>query len=85
MSIKRLVPLNTVSLASDPVSPRTGDIYYNSVDQVLKFYDGADWLILAVAGSLGTIAEHVHTYDGNVYSVGGQEIPYQPVVDGGTP
>ena len=33
-------------LASDPSSPVEGQIYYNSTDDVLKFYTGAAWRVL---------------------------------------
>ena len=33
-------------LASDPSSPVEGQVYYNSTDDVLKFYTGAAWRVL---------------------------------------
>lgn len=43
MSVKRLVPLNTVSLSFDPQSAIQGDIYYNNIDSKLKFFNGQSW------------------------------------------
>lgn len=31
---------------SDPLTPSTGQIYYNSTTNVLKFYNGTEWIIL---------------------------------------
>ena len=43
MSVKRLVSLNAVALASDPANPTVGDFYYNTTQQVLRFYNGTAW------------------------------------------
>ena len=43
MSVKRLVPLHAVALEDNPVSARIGDIYYNTEDEELRFYDGTNW------------------------------------------
>lgn len=43
MSVKRLVSLNAVALASDPANATTGDFYYNTTQQVLRYYNGTTW------------------------------------------
>jgi len=39
MSVQRLVPLHAVALASDPAQARIGDLYYNTVEKALKFFN----------------------------------------------
>jgi len=80
MSVKRLVPLNAVELSSDPATGRIGDIYYNTVSQKLKVYSGTAWIELQTG-----LADHLHTYDGAIYSVGSTTYPLDPIIDGGTP
>jgi hypothetical protein len=43
MSVKRLVPLNAVSLPSDPTSAVAGDFYFNTTQQVFRYYNGTAW------------------------------------------
>jgi hypothetical protein len=43
MSVKRLVPLNAVSLASDPSNASAGDFYFNTTQQVFRYYNGTAW------------------------------------------
>lgn len=42
------------NLASAPASPVTGQIYYNTTDNILYFYNGTSWI--STAGSLGSSA-----------------------------
>lgn len=81
MSVKRLVPLHAVALATDPANPRLGDIYFNTTDSALKFYDGSSWN--PVGGAVTGLLDHIHTYDGAIYSVESVEVPSPGVVDGG--
>lgn len=83
MSVKRLVPLHAVVLNEDPVEARIGDIYYNSISEELRFFDGIDWN--PVGGAITGILNHIHTYDGAIFSVESNEIPASGVIDGGTP
>ena len=85
MSVKRLVPLHAVVLETDPVGTRMGEIYFNSVDAELRFYNGTEWLAIGSGGMITGLLDHIHTYDGVVYSVEGTEIPAPGTIDGGTP
>jgi hypothetical protein len=80
MSVKRLVPLNAAELAADPITGRRGDIYYNTTSLELRVYDGTSWIAVPM-----NLADHLHTYDGAIYSVGSTTYPMNPVIDGGTP
>lgn len=82
MSIKRLVPLHAVALEQDPATGRIGDIYYNTLDSELKFYDGSSWTTVG-GGVITGLLDHIHDYDGNVFSVESVEVPASGVVDGG--
>jgi hypothetical protein len=83
MSVQRLVPLHAVALASDPVGTRIGEIYFNTTANELRFYNGTTWN--AVAGAITGILDHVHTYDGSIYSVESIAVPSSGIIDGGTP
>lgn len=58
MSVKRLVSLNTVSLPSDPLSPRLGDVYLNTTTNNLRVYTSGGWVEVGAGGgaavSIGT-------------------------------
>jgi hypothetical protein len=83
MSVKRLVPLHAVALAADPSGARIGDIYYNTEDEELRYFDGTDWNAIGSGGMVTGLLEHVHTYDGAVFSVEATEVPASGTVDGG--
>jgi len=85
MSVKRLVPLHAVVLDSDPTATRMGEIYFNSVDSELRFYDGSAWLPIGSGGMVSGLLDHIHTYDGAVFSVETVEVNASGTVDGGTP
>jgi hypothetical protein len=82
-SVRRLVPLNAVELSANPSTGRAGDIYFNTVEDELYFYTGTAWLPVASAGQ--GVLEHIHTYDGNIFSVTGNSLPNPGAIDGGTP
>ncbi len=82
MSVRRLVPLNAVALASDPATGQVGDVYYNTTDNKLKFYNGVSWELFASDAS-NQLLIHTHTYDGDIYEV--QEASVSATqIDGGT-
>jgi len=65
MSVKRLVPLNAVSLASDPANASAGDFYFNTTQQVFRYYNGTAWNPIggASAGSGIEIVDGVFNVD----------------------
>jgi len=81
MSVKRLVPLHAVALESDPVNGRIGDLYYNIAESELRYYDGSAWN--PIGGAITGLLDHIHTYDGAVYSVETYQVPSPGVIDGG--
>jgi len=82
MSVKRLVPLHAVALEADPANPRIGDIYFNTVNSELRYWDGTSWS--PVGGAITGLLDHIHTYDGSIFSVGAIEVPSDGAVDGGS-
>ena len=86
MSVKRLVPLHAVELASDPniQTARRGEIYFNSTESELRYFDGETWQPVS-GGAITGLLDHIHTYDGAVYSVEGTSIPNPGIIDGGRP
>ena len=83
MSVQRLVPLHAVALATNPSAARIGDIYYNTTDEELRFYDGTNWNQVG-GGAITGLLDHIHTYDGAVFSVEATEVPASGTVDGGS-
>jgi len=83
MSVKRLVPLHAVALEDNPTDARIGDIYYNLPDEELRYFDGNEWS--AVGGAITGVLNHIHTYDGSIFSVDSVEVPAPETIDGGTP
>lgn len=43
MSKRFLNPLRLVNLPSDPATGSEGDMYWNTVDKVIKIYNGTTW------------------------------------------
>jgi hypothetical protein len=83
MSVKRLVPLHAVALDENPLSGRIGDIYFNTTDDELRYFDGTDWNPVG-SGAITGLLDHIHTYDGAVFSVDSIEVPASGSIDGGT-
>jgi len=84
MSVKRLVPLHAVALATDPANSRIGDLYYNTSENALKYYDGTAWNLVG-GGAITGLLDHVHTYDGQIFSVSANTVGSTGTLDGGTP
>jgi len=83
MSVKRLVPLHAVVLEDNPTDARIGDIYYNLPNEELRYFDGLEWN--PVSGAVTGVLDHIHTYDGTIFSVQAIEVPSSGGIDGGTP
>lgn len=81
MSVKRLVPLHAVALEADPVGTRMGEIYYNTTDEELRYFDGSIWN--SVSGAIQGLLEHTHQYDGAIFSIEQVEVPSSGTIDGG--
>jgi hypothetical protein len=43
MSKRFLSTQQLVNLNSDPVTGTSGELYYNTVENVIKYYDGTSW------------------------------------------
>lgn len=84
MSVKRLVPLHAVALEDDPASGRIGDLYFNTTESELRYFDGTAWNPIG-GGAITGLLDHVHTYDGLVFSVSESNVASSGTLDGGTP
>ena len=82
MSVKRLVPLHAIALAENPENSRIGDIYYNTDAEELRFFDGSVWNPVG-SGTITGLLDHIHTYDGAIYSVESYQVPNAGTLDGG--
>jgi hypothetical protein len=51
------------NLASAPDAPVAGQIYYNTGDNTLRYYNGEEWLTLAQGGSVQAIIDELTTDD----------------------
>jgi hypothetical protein len=66
--------LNLLTLAEDPVSGSTGDVYFNVTSKNIKIYNGAMWVDLTPGSSdPAPFYMHTHSYDGNVHTVNLQQ------------
>lgn len=57
------VPINLLSLASDPASADEGDIYYNTTDDRIRVYKNSTWVNLAYADDVGITSTDYITFD----------------------
>ena len=67
------------NLATDPASPVQGQIYYNTANDVIKYYDGAAWQVIGTGS--GTVSSVSGT--GAISSTGGNT-PTISIADGTT-
>lgn len=54
--------LNLENLASDPGSPVAGQMYFNTTNNVLKYYDGSAWIEAAAGGGQAGIIPATNLY-----------------------
>lgn len=55
MAKKFLTPINVVNLGSDPGSASEGDLYYNTVSDILRIYANGSWSDVAGGGGGGGV------------------------------
>lgn len=53
MAIRKLTTEQVVNLASNPTSGTPGEIYYNTVDNSFKYYNGTSWIAISSGGDAG--------------------------------
>lgn len=91
MSIKNLVPVNTLALASAPSTPtlNAGDMYYDTTLSALRVYTGSGWVNANTGGGSGggiayTFASSPPTSPnaGDMWVDSGTDITYTYVNDG---
>lgn len=59
------------NLASAPGSPVEGQVYYNTTDDTVYFYDGSSWVDMGQAGGSSLTQEEVEDYAGALVATGG--------------
>jgi hypothetical protein len=70
MPRKMLVPLNLLTMGSDPDSGIEGDIYFNFVTKNLRINNGTEWIELTPPSTDPTpFYRHTHTFDGDVHTI----------------
>ena len=57
------VPVNLVSLASDPASADEGDVYYNTTDDRIRVYKNSTWVNLAYENDSAITSTDYITFD----------------------
>jgi hypothetical protein len=81
MSKKMKVPLNLLTLSSDPVFGSAGDVYFNLITKNIKLYNGLVWVDITPASTDPTpFYMHTHTYDGDVHTIDvGNQITFKEI------
>lgn len=62
MSRAFLTPIGASPLAADPSSATEGDLYYNTVDNTIKYYTGAVWVAVASISDLDALRSEIPIY-----------------------
>lgn len=57
------VPINLLSLASDPPTAVEGDVYYNTTDDRIRVYKNSTWVNLAYSDDVGITSIDYITFD----------------------
>ncbi len=75
------VPLNLLTLSSDPVFGSAGDVYFNLITKNIKLYNGLVWVDITPASTDPTpFYMHTHTYDGDVHTIDvGNQITFKEI------
>lgn len=73
MAKRFLTPTEFVNLASDPETGASGQIYFNTTDDVFKYHDGTSWKFFSVEAS--------NIYDGGTPTT----FAFNDNLDGGQP
>lgn len=70
MSRKMKVPLNLLTMPSDPLNGSLGDIYVNTLTKNIRIYNGTTWIDLTPGSTDPTpFYLHTHSYDGDVHTI----------------
>ena len=75
MSRKMVVPLNLLTMSTDPASAIEGDVYFNVLTKNIRIYNGTSWLELTPPSDDPTpFYPHTHSFDGAVHSIDVQNV-----------
>jgi hypothetical protein len=55
VSNRRLTPINTAALSSAPASPRAGDVFLNTANGLLYYYNGTGWIAAGSSSASNTV------------------------------
>ena len=75
MSRKMVVPLNLLTMTTDPVGAIEGDVYFNVLTKNIRIYNGISWLELTPPSDDPTpFYPHTHSFDGDVNKIDVQNV-----------